>query len=46
MVHAILSSLYQEYGNQRYAPCLEITKRVETGWLGQKTCKCFYDYSR
>jgi 3-hydroxybutyryl-CoA dehydrogenase len=46
VVHAILSSLYEEYGNPRYAPCLEITKRVETGWLGQKTGKGFYDYGK
>jgi 3-hydroxybutyryl-CoA dehydrogenase len=46
VVHAILQSLYVEYGNPRYAPCLEITKRVETGWLGQKTGKGFYDYGR
>jgi 3-hydroxybutyryl-CoA dehydrogenase len=46
IVHAILQSLYVEYGNPRYAPCLEITKRVETGWLGQKTGKGFYDYGK
>ena len=46
VVHAILDSLYHEYGNPRYAPCLEITKRVEAGWLGQKTGKGFYDYSK
>lgn len=46
VVHAILSSLYTEYGNPRYAPCLEITKRVEAGWLGQKTGKGFYDYGK
>jgi 3-hydroxybutyryl-CoA dehydrogenase len=46
VVHAILESLYHEYGNPRYAPCLEITKRVETGWLGQKSGKGFYDYSK
>jgi len=46
VVHAILQSLYVEYGNPRYAPCLEITKRVETGWLGQKSGKGFYDYGR
>jgi 3-hydroxybutyryl-CoA dehydrogenase len=46
VVHAILTSLYQEYGNPRYAPCLEITKRVEAGWLGQKSRKGFYDYGK
>jgi len=46
VVHAILDSLYREYGNPRYAPCLEITKRVEAGWLGQKTGKGFYDYAK
>ena len=37
---------YEEYGNPRYAPCLEITKRVEAGWLGQKSGKGFYDYGK
>lgn len=46
VVHAILDSLYREYGEPRYAPCLEIKKRVEAGWLGRKTGKGFYDYSK
>jgi len=46
VVHAILLSLYHEYGNPRYAPCLEITKRVEAGWLGRKSGRGFYDYSK
>ncbi len=45
VVHAILDSLYREYGEPRYAPCLEIKKRVEAGWLGRKTGKGFYDYT-
>jgi 3-hydroxybutyryl-CoA dehydrogenase len=46
VVHAILNSLYREYGNPRYAPCLEIIKRVETGWLGLKTGRGFYNYGK
>ena len=44
VVYAILNSLYLEYGEPRYAPCLEIKKRVEAGWLGRKTKRGFYSY--
>lgn len=44
VVHAILESLYREYGEPRYAPCLEIKKRVEAGWLGRKSGRGFYNY--
>lgn len=46
VVYAILTSLYQEYGEPRYAPCLEIKKRVEAGWLGRKSGRGFYSYEK
>jgi 3-hydroxybutyryl-CoA dehydrogenase len=46
VVYAILDSLYREYGEPRYAPCLEIKKRVEAGWLGRKTGRGFYHYEK
>lgn len=46
VVHAILMSLYHEYGNPRYAPSLEIVKRVEAGFLGRKSERGFYDYAK
>ncbi|UCE86582.1 MAG: NAD(P)-binding domain-containing protein [Deltaproteobacteria bacterium] len=46
VVYAILDSLYREYGESRYAPCLEIKKRVEAGWLGRKSGRGFYSYEK
>ncbi len=46
VVYAILDSLYREYGEQRYAPCLEIKKRVEAGYLGRKSGRGFYNYEK
>ncbi len=46
VVYAILGSLYREYGEQRYAPCLEIKKRVEAGYLGRKSGRGFYNYEK
>ncbi len=46
VVYAILDSLHREYGEPRYAPCLEIKKRVEAGWLGRKAGRGFYTYEK
>ena len=46
VVYAILDSLYCEYGEPRYAPCIEIKKRVEAGFLGRKSGRGFYRYDQ
>ncbi len=46
VVYAILDSLYREYGEPRYAPCLAIKKRVEAGYLGRKSGRGFYSYEK
>jgi 3-hydroxybutyryl-CoA dehydrogenase len=46
VVYAILKSLHREYGNPRYAPSMEIVKRVEAGWLGRKVGRGFYNYGK
>ena len=46
VVYAILDSLYREYGEPRYAPCLAIKKRVEAGYLGRKSGRGFYTYEK
>jgi len=44
VVYAILETLYQEFGMPHYKPCPLITKKIEAGWLGQKTGRGFYTY--
>ncbi len=46
VVYAILDSLYREYGEPRYAPCLAIKKRVEAGYLVLKSGRGFYSYEK
>jgi 3-hydroxybutyryl-CoA dehydrogenase len=45
VVYAILQTLYQEFGMPHYKPCPLIAKKVEAGWLGQKTGRGFYRYA-
>lgn len=43
--NSILNVLYQDFKNSKYAPCPLLQKMAQSGNLGVKTGKGFYDYS-
>jgi 3-hydroxybutyryl-CoA dehydrogenase len=46
VTHAILNSLHEEFRERRYAPAPLLEHMVRAGYLGRKTGRGFYDYSR
>lgn len=43
---AIMNVLHDGLADTKYRPCPLLTKYVEAGWLGRKSNRGFYDYSK
>lgn len=43
---SIMKVLHEGLGDQKFAPCPLLVKYVDAGWLGLKTGRGFYEYSK
>lgn len=46
VVFAVTQTLYENYQDSKYRPCMLLRKKVEAGHLGQKTGRGFYVYNQ
>ena len=42
----VLEVLHRDLGEDKYRPCPLLRKMVDASYLGRKTCRGFYDYSK